>query len=121
MNIQKNLRKVCPGIEKIKKIFEKDKSEKVSEKAEPDRVNNATQIRTTFEKMMDKNKRQETEKEEKRREILKKERKIKRKINLEKKRISQQVENIIIDQALTKNNTGEKSERKKCQTRPQEK
>ena len=70
MNIQKKLRKVSPGIGKIKNIFEKDKSEKVNEKAEPDRVSNVTEIRTAFEKMMDKNKRQETEKEDKRREIL---------------------------------------------------
>ena len=70
------LRKVSPGIAKIRSIFES--GTEVKEARETESISKVRVIRDTFESMMDRGRRQETEKLEKERELKKAKRKMQR-------------------------------------------
>ena len=81
-------------------MFEKEKGDTENAKEEQVKVNRVTEVRTTYERMMDVGKREETEKDEKIREKLRKERKEKRSKKFDKKREMPHT-NQLIDHLLT--------------------
>ena len=95
----------------MRKIFEKVDTEK--ERKVENTVSKVKEIKNTFENMMNKKTRKDTQREDERREKLKKERKIKREDNIEKLRLVKRGAKIPdIKDPTDKETPSEKEERK---------